>query len=218
MKTANTPKHNYSKAFKRYIKSKSTRSIEAIHQTKRLDAGFFWLDFYPLVRDIFMAKYKQYNEKEYEALLQLHASQPFSVDDVYSCIVRKTSWDDDWSIKTFLGVRTTKSFMDRAIQQNHMVLFKNNGRYNKKLYTLSTEMNNELRRMYEQMLCLSKIRLDNPNHVPPIMKQSKVHVRKILKQNNYKEAFDADLDRKLQTSNDQFGLTLRKIRATSRML
>lgn len=218
IKTANTPTHNYSKSFKRYLKSRSTRSLEAILQTKRLDAGFFWMDFYPLVRDLFMARHKEYSEKEYEVLLQIHASQPFTIDDIYSSLTRKTSWNDNWLVRTTLGFRAAKSFMQKSIDNGGFVLFKKNGRYNKKMYTFSTELNNEFRRMYEHMLCLSKIRLDDPNHVPPQVRKSKPHVKKILKQNKYKDAFEADLDKKLKTSDQEFSLTLQQVRAKARRL
>jgi len=218
IKTANSPRHNYSKSFKRYLKTRSTRSLLAIHRTKRLDAAFFWLEFYPLVRDIFLTKHQQFTEKEFEVMLQLHANQPFSIDDIYKCTAKGKQWGDDWTKKTSLGLRAAKGFLIKALSRKHFVLFKNNGRYNKKLYEFSPEMRTEFLRLYENMLCLSKIRTADPSFVPPIIKKSTVHYQKMLKQNFYKDCFDADIKTEVQTTNRDFALKLQIARAESRKM
>ena len=215
--TANSPKHNYSHPFKRYLKTRSTRSVEAIMRTKRLDAGFFWMEFSPLVRDIFLAKHPDISEKELDVLFQLHANQPFTVSDINFSTLKPKSFFD-FTRKTSLGERTVIKFLKKFIDMGVFRVFKMNGRYNKKLYEFTPDWNNEFKRMYEQMLCITKIRYNETRFVPSQVRKSKAHFKKILKQNAYKDKFDQELKREVQTSNKEFAVKLHDVRAQSRML
>lgn len=215
VKTANDWTHNYTKkSFKRYLKTRSTRSLASILRTKRLDAGFFWLEFFPLVRDIFMAQHPEYSEKDFEILIQLHANQPFSVTDVEICTLKPKNYQGDWSNRTNPGARTVRHFLRKHLQNGDFRVFKNHNPYNKKLYEFSPGLNADIRRIYEQMLCLSKIR--HQNDLPSVVRKSKAHMRKIFKQNSYKDKFEQELDREIKTSNDAFSAKLRDIRAKAR--
>jgi hypothetical protein len=214
IKTNNDSKHNYSKNFKKYLKTNSTRTLEAIYRTKRLDAGFFWMEFYPLVRDIFFAKHNDVlYERDFELLWQLHANQPFTIDDIMWNIIPKRINDEKWHEKTSYGIRATKDFIQRCLFHKIIELKKKNGRYNKKQYELTYEMKSEFRRMYEQMLCISKIRLAD---TPEKIRKSKPHYKKILKQNTYKDAFDSELNREIETSDGEFAIKIQQARALSR--
>lgn len=217
LKTANDWTHNYTKkSFKRYLKTRSTRSLAAILRTKRLDAGFFWLEFYPLVRDIFMAQHPEYTEKDFEILLQLHANQPFSVTDIEICTLKPKDYQGDWSKRTNPGIRTIRHFLSKHLKNGTFRIFKNHGAHSKTLYEFSPALNADMRRIYEHMLCLSKIR--HQDELPSVVRTSKAHMRKIFKQNSYKDNFDNELDREIKTSNDQFSAKLRDIRAQTRKI
>ena len=218
IKTANGSTYNYSKTFKRYLKSRSTRSLRAIHRTKRLDAGFFWLEFYPLVRDIFLTKHQQFTEKDFEVMMQLHANQPFSIDDIYDSTVKGKPWAEDWTKKTSLGIRAAKGFLAKTLATGAIRVFKKNGRYNKKLYEFSPEMSSEFRRMYEYILCISKIRIYDTDFVPSSIRQSRSHLKKMLKQNAYKEKFETDLKSEIQTNNKEFAFKLHQVRIESKKM
>ena len=168
------------------------------------------------MRDIFLTAHPDITEREFEVLLQLHANQPFSIDDVHYATAKKKDWNDDYTNKTGLGIRLVKKFMRKMLRRGSFTIFKKNGPHNKKLYLLSSTLNTELRRMYEYMLCLSKIRINDPSYTPQVLKNSPVHYRKMLKQNRYKDAFDAELKRKIETTDGEFNLTLQQVRAETR--
>ncbi len=212
IKTANDNTRNYSKSFKRYLKTRSTRDLTAIFRTKRLDAGFFWLEFFPLVRDIFLTRHRQLTEKDFEVMLQLHANQPFTVDDVYDSTVKGKGWGEDWSKKTSYGIRATKGFLAKMENFGYVRVFKMNGRYNKKMYEFTPKTNTEFRRFYEHILCISKIRFNEKEHVPPEMKKSRAHYKKMIKQNFYRDCFSKELKRDIKTTNREITLKLKNAR------
>jgi len=216
--TANNNKHNYSKSFKKYLKTRSTRTLEAIYRTKRLDAGFFFLEFFPLVKDIFLTRHEYLNLNDFDVLLQLHANQPFTIDDVYACTLTHDHTKDDWDNKTSLGLRRQKKFMKKCFDHNLLRVFKNHSPHNPTLYEFTPYANNEFMRMYEQMLCLSKIRINDPNHVNKKIKKSRAHYKKILKQNKYYDKFKQEFDREIKTTNREFSIKLGEARAESRKL
>lgn len=209
IETANDHTHRYSKKFDRYLKVKSTRSLEAIVRTKRLDAGFFWMEFMPLVRDIFLAEHPEFNEKQLDVLLQLHANQPFCQEDIYKCTAAKIGSGIHLDKKTTLGRRAAKDLMDKCIEHGYFKLFKQNGRYNKKLYYFSYKLGGDIKRMYEQMLCLSQIEIES---VPKEIRNSIVHYRKMVKQNSYKKKFEEEKNREIFTSDRDFSIKLKQAR------
>lgn len=218
IKTANSKNHNYKKNFNKYLRTTSTRSIRAIMRTKRLDAGFFPLEFYPALRDLFLDTHRIISEKDFEILLQLFSNQPFSVEDVYDCTMRKRKYDNiDWESRFNLGRRAGKEFLDRLSSQKIITLYKKHGRYNKDLYNFSTKYNSDLRAFYENMYCVRKVRMTSNEEFPTAAKKSIPHYKKMLKQNNYKDAFDNDFDTELKTDDNSFRLKLHEARAKSRL-
>lgn len=214
--TANDNKHNYSRSFKRYLKTRATRSLQAIFRTKRLDVGFFWMEFYPLIRDIFMVRHPYLTIKDFEALLQLHANQPFSIEDIYSCTLTHDFAKDDWDNKTSFGFRTQKKFLHKCFKHGLFQVFRNQSPYNKKLYEFSPYARTEFKRVYENILCLSKIRYEDPLFVPPKIKKSTAHYKKILKQNAYCDKFKQEASREFRTTDRQFAAKLSEVRAEAR--
>ena len=219
IKTANTPKHNYGRNIKKYIKTQSTKSLRAILRQKRLDAGFFFLEFYPLVRDIFIERHKFLTEQDFEILLQLHANQPFSVDDIDACLIRKSSYKHpvDWGKRASMGYRARVRYMKMCDANGVIRVFKMNGRANKKLYEFTPKFNSEFREIYENMLCLTKVRSADRTKVPEPLRKSIVHYKKMNKQNIYKDGLDADAEIEIKTSDNEFGIKLRDARRKSRM-
>lgn len=213
IKTANDWTHTYTKkSFKRYLKDRSTRSLRAIFQTKRLDAGFFWLEFWPLVRDIFLAKHPEFTDRDLDILLQLHANQPFSKDDLFKMTIKPKDYKGDWSLKTHLGIRTGKTFLNKCLSKELFVVWKNHTQNNQTLYVFNTIFNSEFRSMYDEILCLTKIRNKEAKALPSIVRKSKTHMRKILKQNSYKEKFEKELDRTIYSSDKKIKMKLRDAR------
>jgi hypothetical protein len=215
--TANSNKHNYSKRFKRYLKTRSTRSVRAILRTQRLDAAFFWMEFYPLVRDMWLRQNPQFTFREFEVLLQLHANQPFTIDDIYaSTTMKRDVLQDDWDKKTSPGVRMAKDFIKRCVVFKLIRIRLNRGRYNKIMYELTPNAATDFRRIYEYMLCITKIPTTDTSIVDPIMKRSTAHYKKMIKQNTLKDAFDCELEREIKTTNQDFSIKLRRARIESR--
>lgn len=219
VKTANTPNHNLGRNIKKYIKTKSTRSLRSILRQKRLDAGFFFLEFYPLERDLFLERHKFLTESDFEILLQLHANQPFSKDDVSACLWRKPSHKHpiDWSVKTAMGTRARTSFLELCKANDVVRVFKMNGRANKKLYEFTPKYNSEFRKIYEHILCLSKIRSADRTETPEAINYSIPHRKKMNKQNIYKDGLDAEPDMEIKTSDNEFSIKLSEARRQSRM-
>jgi hypothetical protein len=212
--TPNDGRHNYSKRFKRYLRTTSTKSIRAILRRSRLDAGFFFLSFYPLVRDLWLRQHMQFNNKEFEVLIQLHERQQFTIDDVYDCTVtKKDIINDDWDKKTSLGERMAIDFIRRCIVSKMIRIWKKGGRYNKTIYEFTPNTANEFRRLYDQMLCLTKISTTDKTVVDPVVKKSKAHYKKMIKQNLFKDAFDCELERDLNTSDKEFSVKLKTLLA-----
>lgn len=213
IKTANDHTHNYSKKFDRYLKTKSTRSLDAITRTKRLDLGFFWMEFYPLVRDIFLAKHPYFTERHLDVILQLHASQPFCMEDTYKCLAPKIHNGLRLSGPSRLGKRSVKKLFELFFKHKFIKVFKNNGRYNKKLYIFTPDMNNEIRKMYDNMLCLTKI---NSSEVPKELRDKQEYIRKIAKQNVFKERLTQEGEREIETSDRSFSIRLKDARIDAR--
>ena len=216
--TANDNRHNYSKSFKKYLRTRSRRSLEAIFRTKRLDVGFFWLEFFPLVKDIFLTRHEFLTLNDFDVIIQLHANQPFTVDDVYAATLTHDHRKDDWDNKTSLGLRRNRKFMKKLFAHELVRVFKKHGAHNKTLYEFTPYLNKELKRLYEQMLCLSKIRHEDPRYLNNKIKKSKAHYKKILKQNAYYDKFKQELEREFKTEDRHFAVKLREVRAESREL
>src|SRR5690606_4282303 len=117
-----------------------------------------------------------------------------------------------------LGIRAAKGFLAKTLATGDIRVFKNNGRYNKKLYEFSPEMSSEFRRMYEYILCISKIRIYDNDFVPASIRQSRSHLKKMLKQNAYKEKFETDLKAEIQTNDKEFGFKLHQVRIESKKM
>jgi hypothetical protein len=193
IKTANTSRHNFDKNFNRYVRNKSKRSLNAILRTKRLDAGFFFLEFYPMLRDFFIDTHNV-NERDFEIILQLHANQPFSIDDVYECttrpyqLLRNIPWASKFKLN--MGRRAAMGLLSDLGARGIIETFKNHGRCGKKLYVISPNWSSDIRSFYENLLCLRKVRTIDNKEFPTDAKKSPSHYRKALRQNIYKDAFD----------------------------
>jgi hypothetical protein len=219
VKTANTRRHYYSKSFDKYLIARSSRNLRAILRAKRLEVGYFFLEFYPLVRDLFLMSHRMIDEREFEVLMQLHANQPFSIDDIRGATIKKKDFYGDvvdWSKKTSLGHRAAKDFLGRCKAHGIFKVFKENGRYNKKLWVLSEQWQNDFRRLYDNMLCLSDIRMDNHAVVHPEVRKSIPHRKKIMKQNNYRAKLPNEFERELKTTNGEFAILLGQARSEHR--
>lgn len=214
MKTANTKKHNYTRAINRYSATHSKRTKRAVLRTKRFDAGFFFLDFFFLCRDIILESNEFMTEYDLEVVTQLHANQPFSKDDVMDCIVSKRSYNRPikWAKKTSYGVRATNKFMDIMIRHGVIYEFKTHGRNNKKLFVLTNRWEGIMKTMYENMLCITKIQPEDNRSFPYAMRKSKSHLKKALKQNFLKDGFDKEIENPSRFSNKEFSRLLMKLR------
>ena len=95
-------------------------------------------------------------------------------------------------------------------------IFRTHGRYGKKLYEFTPELNGEFRGLYEKMLCLTKMRHQEAKYLPSKMRSSKTHMKKILKQNSYKDKFDQELEREIKTTDGSFAVKLQEVRADNR--
>jgi len=171
------------------------------------------MEFWPLVRDIFLASHPELNEKKLDVLLQLHANQPFCVEDLHKCTASKISNGIKFESKTVMGRRAARDLMKQCIDHGYIKLFKQNGRYNKKLYYFSHRLGNDIRRMYEQMLCLQKIEIES---TPKKIKNSEVHYKKMIKQNAYKRKFDHESGREIFTSDREFSIKLKQARKVNK--
>jgi hypothetical protein len=213
LKTANSTKHNYNKNFKRYLKTKSTRSVKAILRTQRLDAAFFWLDFYPLVRDMWLRKNKEFTATEFDILLQLHANQPFTILDINTCTITKRDiHNDDWHLKTKFSTKSARRFIVKCKELKIFKIRANKGRYNRNIYEFTVSANNTFRRLYEYMLCTIKIPTTDKDVVDPIIKKSNTHYKKMIKQNALADAFNCELERDIKTTNLEFSIKLKRNR------
>lgn len=204
-----------SKAFGQRISTSFYNSLRAMRQTKFLDLGFFWLDFLPLARDIFLYNHPGLCTIDFDTIMQLHASQPFTAYDITQLIhtenivsrrvtYRSVASRAGTSKQTFQ--KKISKYEKLGIIETH-VMIKSGGR--KKLYVLTKSANSEVQRIYKYMLCVMKLKIQD---LPPQIRKNKTHIRKVLKQNLYYSAFKEEEDIELRMKGKKQVPTMKELR------
>lgn len=192
-------------AFRARVSIRSTQNLKAMRQTRFIELGFFWLDFFPLVRDIFIFKYEGLDVKDFEILMQLHSIQPFSHKDVDFLIrthdpVRVRPPKFVYSMG-HMHRRTFNPKMNFYIELGILEKYKltmNEGSGRKfNAYVFTKQANEDMKALYKQMVCSQKIDIGT---VPEKVAEEKRHFRKILRQNAMCDAFKEEEDRLMETT------------------
>lgn len=214
IKTANSQKHNFTKNVNRYASTHSKRTKRSVYRTRRFDAGFFFLDFFFLCKDVLLEMNKFLTSSDLEVIMQLHANQPFSRADISDCIISKNSYEGevDWSKRTSYGYRAVRKFVEVMKKEGVIKEFRKNGRHNSQLFVLTNTWESKMLSMYENMLCITKMPPEDNRYFPNAMRKSRAHLKKVLKQNFLKEGFDAEIESPDKFSNKEFSRLLMVLR------
>lgn len=212
----------YSDAFGLRIKRSKQRSVKAINRTKLLDIGFFWMEFYPISRALFLDKYRFITGAQFEMIMQLHAIQPFGLFDfkemlTYSSLRHPNSHRSGIPNTYGIGPASFKLLFKKLRTHKVIEVVDNNSGWGKreysdktdtkhKLFCFTKEFDQDITDIYLYMLCLKAI----PTNVSEDLKSIKSIYRKILKQRKYCKAMIAE--EKLNLNPNQVVITLGEVR------